>query len=333
MFTPFWRALKQRLTLTPPLPAPAKLAALEIPNSAPTLDALGLLPAVRWDQDFYAHWQPGEKTALHVLKKFIASAANDYATARDRPDLDGTSRLSPHLHLGELSPRQVWWALLSAAAEGLVSDAATESYLREIGWREFAAYVLHHFPHTAEQPMDARFERFPWHTRKATPLRAWQRGRTGIPIVDAGMRQLWHSGWMHNRVRMIVASFLTKNCLIDWRAGARWFWDTLLDADLANNSLGWQWTAGCGVDAAPYFRIFNPVRQGEKFDPHGAYVRRWVPELAALDHKHIHQPWAAPPALLAGAGIRLGDTYPRPLVDLAQSRADALRAFASLKHL
>jgi deoxyribodipyrimidine photo-lyase len=190
--------------------------------------------------------------------------------------------------------------------------------------------VLNHFPHSSDAPMDPRFERFPW-SDDDTLLAAWQRGQTGIPIVDAGMRELWHSGWMHNRVRMIVASLLTKNCLIAWRAGARWFWDTLVDADLANNSLGWQWTAGCGVDAAPYFRIFNPVLQGEKFDPQGDYVRRWVPELAALEKRYIHQPWKAPAAALTAHGIALGDTYPRPVVDLAASRAAALAAFAGIK--
>ncbi len=225
----------------------------------------------------------------------------------------GTSRLSPHLHFGEISPRQVWQAVKRLAESQSIPAAVWRDwqFLTELGWREFAHHLLFHFPHTPEQPLRAEFARFPWR-KNAAWLRAWQRGRTGYPLVDAGMRELWSTGWMHNRVRMVVASFLVKNLLLPWQEGARWFWDTLVDADLANNTLGWQWTAGCGADAAPFFRIFNPVSQGEKFDPEGSYVRRWVPELARLPAAWIHQPWEAPPAVLAAAGVELGRTYPRP---------------------
>ena len=330
VFTPFWRRLQERYAPQPPLPAPA---AVPFPASKVTslgLDELGLLPRVRWDHGLREHWQPGEEYAARRLAQFAGNTLADYAQARDRPALAGTSRLSPHLHFGELSPRQAWRELSNGTAAGAPGTRGTEAWLRELGWREFAQHVLHHFPHTSDAPMDARFERFPWRTDGGALLAAWQRGQTGIPIVDAGMRELWRTGWMHNRARMLAASLLTKNGLIGWREGARWFWDTLVDADLASNSLGWQWTAGCGVDAAPYFRIFNPVLQGERFDPQGDYVRRWVPELAALEPKHIHQPWRAPPSVLAAHGITLGRTYPRPMIDLAASRAAALAMYKSM---
>ena len=238
--------------------------------------------------------------------------------------MPSTSRLSPHLHFGELSPRQIL-ATLHETAGG-----RAEAFVRELGWREFAHHLLYHFPHTTDEPLDERFRFYPWqHATK--DLHAWQRGRTGIPLVDAGMRELWHTGWMHNRVRMVVASFLTKNLRIAWQEGTRWFWDTLVDADLANNTLGWQWTAGCGADAAPYFRVFNPVLQAEKFDPQGAYVRHWVPELAQLPDQWLNEPWHAPAAVLDEAGVELGRTYPRPIVDLKSSRENALDGYKSLQ--
>ncbi|MEA3246765.1 MAG: FAD-binding domain-containing protein, partial [Gemmatimonadota bacterium] len=234
-------------------------------------------------------------------------------------------RLSPHLHFGEVSVRQAWHAVAAVRA-----PAAAAAFRRELAWREFAYHLLHFFPATPKEPLRGQFRAFPW-ARDATGLRAWQRGRTGYPIVDAGMRELWTTGWMHNRVRMVVASFLVKHLLIPWQEGAAWFWDTLVDADLANNTMGWQWTAGCGADAAPYFRVFNPVLQGAKFDAGGAYVRRWIPEIAKLPDARIHRPWTATPEELATAGVRLGETYPAPIVDHAAARERALEAFASLQ--
>jgi deoxyribodipyrimidine photo-lyase len=259
--------------------------------------------------------------AAEQLKVFFKSALKAYPTDRDRPDRPGTSRLSPHLHFGEISPRQIWHA---------VDRSSAEAYRRELAWREFAYYLLFHFPKTPQEPLRPEFRSFPWHN-SARDRKAWERGKTGYPLVDAGMRELWRTGWMHNRLRMVVASFLVKHLLIRWQEGAAWFWDTLVDADLANNTLGWQWSAGCGADAAPYFRIFNPVIQGERFDPDGAYVRRWVPELAKLPNTWIHQPWKAPAKSLLEAGIELGKNYPLPVIDHETARKRALAAFASIR--
>ncbi|MCW8130092.1 MAG: deoxyribodipyrimidine photo-lyase [Planctomycetota bacterium] len=332
VFTPFWKNVLNRAAPAEPLPAPKRLLPPPAPVPGEPLERLGLEPSVDWAAGMRAAWTPGERGALAAVKRFLDEALAEYDHGRDLPAQAGTSRLSPHLHFGEVGPRQVWHAVrergLSGASAGLRGE---ETYLREIGWREFAHHLLFHFPHTDRQPLRAEFARFPWKKdRKA--LRAWQRGRTGYPIVDAGLRELWATGWMHNRVRMLAASFLVKDLRIPWQDGAAWFWDTLVDADLANNTLGWQWVAGCGADAAPYFRIFNPVTQGEKFDARGAYVRRWVPELSALPDDFIHKPWEAPPLALAEAGVRLGETYPKPCVDHAEAREAALEAFASLKN-
>ncbi len=321
VFTPFWRRLRANLQPRPPLPAPRRIVAPALPGNVALRD-LGLLPSVRWDRGFAAVWQPGEAGAHAALQRFRDRALGDYRVDRDRPDRDGTSALSPHLHFGEIGPRQIVWRLLSDVRDDVHERNTVEAYLRELGWREFSHHLLHHFPHLPERNLDRRFDGFAWANEDALALRRWQLGETGIPIVDAGMRQLWASGWMHNRVRMLVASFLTKNLRQHWRHGARWFWDTLVDADLANNSQGWQWTAGCGVDAAPYFRIFNPVTQGERFDPAGAYVRRWVPELAKVPAAAIHRPWE-----FAGAH-RLA--YPAPMVDLRATRVAALAAYRHL---
>ena len=334
VFTPYWQHCLG-LRVAPPtalgrgaLPAPASW-----PASLP-IEELELLPRVRWDAAFSSEWQPGEAGAMKRLRRFVAGAMAEYADGRNALADDGTSRLSPHLHFGEIGPRQVWAAVRDAGlSSGLFPpNKGAAVFLSEIGWREFAYHLLFHFPQTAEFPLREEFARFPWAPDPGgKKLRAWQRGLTGYPIVDAAMRQLWQTGWMHNRARMIVASFLVKHLRISWRDGAAWFWDTLVDADLANNTLGWQWSAGCGADAAPYFRIFAPVLQGRKFDPDGAYVRRWVPELGRLPAKFIHAPWEAPVAELAAAGVALGDNYPQPIVDHARARAEALAAFRELR--
>ncbi len=330
VFTPFWRAAGAEVGAQAPRPAPGALPPL--PVDAPdglALERLELSPRIPWDQGLAETWTPGEAGAQARLRGFLDDYA-DYPEQRDLPATPGTSMLSPHLHFGELSPRQIAFAILGAAAAAPDTEGGGHSYLRQLGWREFAHHLLYHFPHTSDRPLDRRFEGFPWRD-DAPALAAWQRGETGIPMVDAGQRQLWRTGWMHNRVRMLVASLLTKNLGLHWLDGARWFWDTLVDADLPNNSLGWQWTAGCGADAAPYFRIFNPSTQGQRFDPQGEYVRRWVPELARLPSKWIHQPWQAPAEQLRAAGVRLGENYPEPLVDLKETRRRALAAWDRIK--
>jgi deoxyribodipyrimidine photo-lyase len=333
VFTPFWKACQRVGIDAPPAPEPERLPPLSDGIGSLAIWALGLAPRVGWDRGFWEGWQPGEAGARATLAQFLADAAARYDEDRNRPDLVGTSRLSAHLHFGEIGPRQIVAAVRRHTAEhtaaGLLENA--ESFVRELGWREFGHHLLWHFPHTTDAPLDERFASFPWLADYGEVLERWQRGRTGIPIVDAGMRELWHTGWMHNRVRMIVASLLTKNLLIPWQEGARWFWDTLVDADLASNTLGWQWTAGCGADAAPYFRIFNPVLQGQRFDPNGAYVARWVPELSPVPARHIHAPWEAPARVLAAAGITRGRDYPEPIVDLQASRARALERFDEIR--
>jgi len=331
VFTPFWRRVTAFGLDDEPLPFTRNLAGPGRRFASQPVAGLGLLPTVPWDAGLEASWTPGEAGALDRLDRFIAAILPGYDTARDRPALDGTSALSPHLHFGEVGPRQVVAAVRASRA---ADSRGAATYLSEVGWREFAHHLLYHFPQTPTEPLNERFRAFPWRdaeSEAAADLRAWHAGRTGIPLVDAGMRQLWHQGWMHNRIRMVVASFLTKNLRLHWLVGARWFWDTLVDADLASNTLGWQWAGGCGADAAPYFRVFNPVRQGERFDPHGDYVRRWIPELAALSERDIHAPWNTPAARLRSAGVRLGTDYPEPVVDLAASRRAALAAFEAVK--
>jgi len=328
VFTPFWKSCRARGAPDAPRPAPSRLAA---PSSWPKSDqlkSLGLLPKIDWAAGLRDTWQPGPSGALAQLERFVEAGLDDYAEGRNLPACEGSSRLSPHLHFGEISVRRVWQALDEHASRTRASSKrkSIETYRAELGWREFAHHVLYHFPETTDRPLRTAFESFPWED-DAPALAAWQKGRTGFPLVDAGMRELWTTGWMHNRVRMIVASFLTKDLRISWRQGACWFWDTLVDADLANNTLGWQWTAGCGADAAPFFRVFNPTSQGRKFDPDGGYVRRWVPELAELPDRWIHEPAAAPRQVLAEAGVRLGETYPHPIVDHAQARTDALSLY------
>ena len=332
VFTPFWRTCLAAAAPAEPLPAPRCLTASAAKPASLPLAALELEPKLNWTAGLRAAWRPGTVGANAELQRFLRDGLLAYSDGRNRPDLVGTSRLSPHLHFGEISPRQVWQAAKRFAESQSIPASAWRrwQFLTEIGWREFAHHLLSHFPHTPEQPLRAEFARFPWRENPAW-LHAWQRGQTGYPLVDAGMRELWSTGWMHNRVRMVVASFLVKNLLLPWQEGARWFWDTLVDADLANNTLGWQWTAGCGADAAPFFRVFNPVSQGEKFDPEGNYVRRWVPELARLPGAWIHQPWQAPTAALAASGVELGRTYPRPIVSHLISRELALEAYQAIK--
>jgi deoxyribodipyrimidine photo-lyase len=336
VFTPFWKSLckigpsRDPVATPDTLPAPAK----RIKADNQSVESLGLLPAIHWDKAFYSHWKPGEDGAWDAVRDFCDTRMNDYTSDRDIPEKPGTSRLSAHLHYGEISPLQLWQSLSHRAASDATPGtmSAVEAWLRQLGWREFSQHLLYHFPHTTLQPLDPRFEHFPWRTDYADTLLSWQKGRTGIPIVDAGMRELWATGYMHNRVRMVAASLLTKNLRIPWQEGARWFWDTLVDADLANNTMGWQWTAGSGADAAPFFRIFNPVLQGEKFDKAGHYVRQWVPELEDLENRFIHQPWSADAKTLEDAGIRLGKEYPRPVVNLKASRKQALTAWDLVKH-
>ena len=332
VFTPFWKNCLAQPDPAEPLPAPKHLIAPAKWPKFSALDELELEPRIQWADGLRAAWQPGEGGAAENLERFLARAFDSYSDQRNRPDVAGTSRLSPHLHFGEISPRHVWHGLKQIAVKrGLAVERWRGSqFLAELGWREFAHHLLFHFPHTPTEPLRQAFKNFRWR-EDATWLRAWQKGDTGYPIVDAGMRELWTTGWMHNRVRMIVASFLVKDLLMDWQEGARWFWDTLVDADLEANTLGWQWTAGCGADAAPYFRVFNPLSQGEKFDPHGDYVRRWCPELAKLTTEWIHQPDKAPPEILRAAGVELGRNYPEPIVSHAIAREVALEAFARIK--
>ena len=330
VYTPFWRMRTNDLPGNKPISAPRAIPMASAEKkrkgfSHVSLDSLELLPARDWHLGMMTHWQVGEKAAMASLKRFLKSPVDDYMDARNIPSVSGTSRMSPHLHFGEISPRQILHVLNQGANDLSGLNAGEETFAKEIIWREFAYSLLFHFPHTIDKPLDKRFENFPWEKRHTKSLRAWQHGNTGVPIIDAGMRELYATGWMHNRVRMIVASYLIKNLLIPWQKGEQWFRDTLVDADLASNAMGWQWAAGSGADAAPYFRVFNPVLQGEKFDKSGDYVRQWVPEIAAIPNKFIHKPWEL------DAVERADIDYPAPLVDLKESRQRALAAFDTIK--
>lgn len=325
VFTPYWRAAQTHLSLPPLVDAPAMLPAVAEALASESLADWRLLPAPSWDRAFWDVWAPGEAGADEALDVFVDGALQGYGVQRDRPDRVGTSRLSPHLHFGEIAPWRIVRRL--QAARRAANAADIDGYVRELGWREFAHHLLYHFPQMPECNLDARFDRFEWAAPDPAKLQAWQQGRTGVPIVDAGMRELWATGWMHNRVRMIVASYLCKHLRMHWHEGARWFWDTLVDADLANNTAGWQWVAGTGADAAPYFRVFNPVLQAQKFDPDGAYVSRWIPGLSHLPAKMRHVPWQFP----REAAACLPDYPMQPLVDLAKGREAALAAYARLR--
>lgn len=331
VFTPFWKACLKMPAPANVMSVPEKIEFYSVYPYSETLDSWRLLPQTPdWSGGLAETWRPGEEAAWQVLDNFIHESLTAYAADRDRPDLDATSRLSPHLHFGEIGPRQIWHAVRSWQAAHGAATQGGDSFLRELGWREFCKHLLFHWPDLPTRPFRDSFSAFPWQ-QDPEKLRAWRRGKTGYPMVDAGMRQLWRTGWMHNRVRMVVASFLVKDLGLHWREGEDWFWDTLVDADLANNAAGWQWVSGCGADAAPYFRIFNPVLQSQKFDPEGRYVKRWVPELSGLPAPMIHEPWRAPHSALQQAGIELGRDYPRPLVDHSIARQQALASYQRIK--
>ena len=294
------------------------------------IEDLKLLPDKDWYQSLEQHWCPGEEGAALQCQHFIEEGLRDYVLGRDIPGCASVSGLSPYLHFGEVSVHQLWHRVQGESANPEIATPQIEAFLRQLIWREFSYYWLYHFPELPHKNWRASFDHFPWQNNPSF-LRSWQQGQTGYPIVDAGMRELWQTGYMHNRVRMIVASFLIKNLNVDWRAGAAWFWDCLVDADLANNSASWQWVAGSGLDAAPYFRIFNPVTQAQRFDPEGVYIKSFLPELALLPVPYLFEPWKAPTEVLKATGVRLGVDYPMPIVDLKESRQRALAAFASLK--
>ncbi len=322
VFTPFWRNATEQLMVRESYTGAKRFSDFVDPSDL-SIEALQLLPSRSWHVGFWQHWQPGEAGAQEMLDIFCDSAIDGYKEQRNLPDRTGTSKLSPYLHFGEISPHQIWRRIeaLKPDESGLADIVHFKS---ELGWREFSHHLLHHFPHSSEHNLNPQFEHFEWAEPDSGTLGRWQRGLTGVPIVDAGMRELWQTGWMHNRVRMIVASFLCKNLRCHWLHGARWFWDTLVDADLANNSQGWQWTAGTGCDAAPYFRIFNPVIQSERFDPQARYIKRWLPELDKVPVPLVFAPWRNPVA-----SGQLAPEYPTaPMVDLAESRQRALAAYS-----
>lgn len=327
VFTPFWKNAVQTIDRVQPTAAPKTLPAVPTKIKSLSIASLNLLPDIKWDKTFWEFWQPGEAGALELLEAFIDGAADGYKEQRNFPDRIGSSKLSPHLHFGEISPRQILKAIRHHPWPAKAEPDITH-FISELGWREFSHHLLFHYPHTSNQNLVAKFDNFKWAKPNPKLLQAWQQGRTGVPIIDAGMRELWATGWMHNRVRMIVASFLCKNLRYHWLEGAQWFWDTLLDANLANNTQGWQWTAGTGADAAPYFRIFNPVTQSERFDHQAKYIKQWVPELAKLPTPAVFAPWEHPELLK-----RIAPDYPaRPIVDLKESREAALAALIASKN-
>ena len=328
VFTPFYQNCLKNKAPHLPLDKIEPLHLIKDTSNPSRLEDLQLLPTLTWSEKFKPYWQVGEKGAQQKLNDFIENHLADYREGRDFPAKQSVSRLSPHLHFGEISPNQIWYTLQHYSVLHQ-EEKNTTHFLRELIWREFSYSLLFYYPNLPHQNLQTKFDRFPW--KKETPaLHAWQKGQTGFPLVDAGMRELWQTGYMHNRLRMITGSFLVKNLLLHWHHGAHWFWDCLVDADLANNSASWQWVAGCGADAAPYFRIFNPVIQGEKFDPAGQYTRHFVPELAQLPDRYLFRPWEAPADVLKKAGVVLGENYPKPIVSLSDSRKRALDALASL---
>jgi len=335
VFTPFWRAVSTQETIPAPLPAPDRLQAAVWPQAAPervTLADLGLLPTrPDWAGGLRAAWRPGEASARARLDAFLDEKLASYAADRDRPGVDAASRLSPHLRFGEMSPRTIWAATRHAAESGRADAASAAKFLSELGWRDFSYHLLFHNPDLATRNYNPRFDAFPWAARSDAHLEDWRRGRTGYPIVDAGMRELWATGTMHNRVRMIAASFLIKHLMIDWRRGEEWFWDTLCDADPASNPASWQWVAGSGADAAPYFRIFNPVTQSERFDPQGRFIRQYVPELSRVPNRFIHAPWRMSSREQDEYGIVIGRDFPAPIVDHEMARRRTLKRYMAVR--
>ncbi len=330
VFTPFWRHCQSVLNPSPLLAEPEMLG-FEQTVKSELLDSWALLPTTPdWAGGLSTRWQAGEDAAQERWLKFLESTISRYKEGRDFPAQHNTSYLSPHLAFGEISPKQIWFDTKQAIANNEIDSDNGEKFLAEIGWREYSRYLLVHFPQVIDKPFNKRFDEFPWQDEPEL-LEAWQQGKTGYPIVDAGMRELWETGYMHNRVRMVVASFLTKHCLTHWREGADWFWDTLVDADIANNTASWQWASGCGADAAPYFRIFNPILQGEKFDKEGNYIKKWLPELSKLPKKYINKPWEADRITLELSNVTLGHNYPHPIVDHKQARELALNAYQAIK--
>ena len=321
VFTPYWRMAQESIDISEPMPAPKNIKTYEGEIKSVSLESLALLPTrPDWGSKMMPSWTIGSKGAAKALEHFLDGPDVNYAEDRNRPDKeDGTSKLSPHLAFGEISPKQIYYACKDDLEKARV-------FLSEIGWREFSYVLLFHNPKLATENFKEAFNGFEWDMDEEK-LHRWQQGQTGYPFVDAGMRQLWQTGWQHNRVRMVTASFLIKHLLIDWREGEKWFHDTLVDADPASNAASWQWVAGSGADASPYFRIFNPFTQGEKFDPNGDYVRKFVPELAKMPKKYIHRPWDAPQNVLDYAGVKLGKSYPRPIVDHKEAREKALAAY------
>lgn len=328
VFTPFYRrgclsAVEPRR----PLEAPVAIEFAKNQRPSETIAQLALLPEIQWHKEIEKEWEISEQGAENTLVTFLEQGAANYKEGRNFPAKKNISRLSPYLHFGQISPNQIWHQSLNRE-----QNPNLDTFQSELGWREFSYSLLYHFPKLPSENLLAKFNHFPWQWG-GQKLTAWQQGQTGYPIVDAGMRELWQTGFMHNRVRMIVGSFLVKNLLLHWQQGEAWFWDCLVDADLASNSASWQWIAGCGADAAPYFRVFNPILQGEKFDKTGEYTRHFVPELKDIPDKHLHQPWLAPDEVLAAAGIQLGNDYPKPIVDQKQSRLMALDAFQTMKKI
>lgn len=328
VFSAFWRQCQKGAVPAKPIPPPKNLKSPTTWPKSMKLDDLNLVPDHQWVAQILESWTAGESGAAQLLNEFLTQNIDDYSVQRDFPGNTGTSRLSAYLAVGAISPRQIWHSVV-ARCGGREPTDQVDQFLRQLGWREFAYSLLHHFPHTVDQPLRSSFNDMPWR-KNAKDIAAWKRGQTGYPMVDAAMRELWKTGWMHNRSRMIVASFLVKHILVDWREGARWFWDTLIDADLANNTLGWQWVAGCGADAAPYFRIFNPTLQGRKFDKEGSYIGRWVPELEHLPARHVHAPEQVSSDDLQSFDVILGETYPRPIVEHTDARDRALAALEEI---